>query len=69
MLCRLLRSSVELAYRTVKREQRENLSERVSACRLDATVVNMTWLFYALLSAGASALTAVLAKFGVEGVP
>jgi transporter family protein len=29
----------------------------------------MTWLFYALLSAAASALTAILAKLGVEGVP
>ena len=29
----------------------------------------MSWLFYALLSAGASALTAILAKLGVEGVP
>jgi bacterial/archaeal transporter family protein len=30
---------------------------------------SMTWLWYALLSAVASALTAVLAKLGVEGVP
>jgi transporter family protein len=29
----------------------------------------MTWLFYAFVSAGAAALTAVLAKLGVEGVP
>jgi transporter family protein len=29
----------------------------------------MTWLLYALLSAGAAALTAILAKIGVEGVP
>jgi transporter family protein len=29
----------------------------------------MSWLFYALLSAGASAVTAILAKLGVEGVP
>jgi transporter family protein len=29
----------------------------------------MTWLVYAFLSAGASALTAILAKLGVEGVP
>src|SRR5258708_1165669 len=29
----------------------------------------MTWLFYAFLSAAASALTAILAKVGVEGVP
>jgi transporter family protein len=29
----------------------------------------MTWLLYALLSAGAAALTAILAKLGVEGVP
>ena len=29
----------------------------------------MTWLAYALLSAGAAALTAILAKLGVEGVP
>ncbi len=29
----------------------------------------MPWLFYALVSAGASALTAILAKLGVEGVP
>jgi transporter family protein len=29
----------------------------------------MTWLFYAFLSAAASALTAILAKLGVEGVP
>ena len=29
----------------------------------------MGWLFYAFLSAGAAALTAVLAKVGVEGVP
>jgi len=29
----------------------------------------MQWLLYALLSAGASALTAILAKLGVEGVP
>src|SRR2546428_6263668 len=31
--------------------------------------VDMQWLFYALVSAGASALTAILAKLGVEGVP
>ena len=29
----------------------------------------MTWLFYAFLSAVASALTAILAKIGVQGVP
>ena len=29
----------------------------------------MSWLFYAFVSAGAAALTAVLAKIGVEGVP
>jgi uncharacterized membrane protein len=29
----------------------------------------MQWLFYAFMSAGASALTAILAKLGVEGVP
>jgi transporter family protein len=29
----------------------------------------MTWLVYAFMSAGASALTAILAKLGVEGVP
>ena len=29
----------------------------------------MSWLLYALVSAGAAALTAVLAKVGVEGVP
>src|SRR5579863_4199864 len=29
----------------------------------------MTWLLYACLSAAAAALTAVLAKIGVEGVP
>jgi transporter family protein len=29
----------------------------------------MTWLYYAFVSAGAAALTAVLAKLGVEGVP
>lgn len=29
----------------------------------------MSWLFYALLSAGAAALTAILAKIGVAGVP
>jgi transporter family protein len=29
----------------------------------------MTWLLYAFISAGASALTAILAKLGVEGVP
>jgi len=29
----------------------------------------MTWLFYAFISAVASALTAILAKLGVEGVP
>jgi transporter family protein len=29
----------------------------------------MGWLFYAFISAGASALTAILAKLGVEGVP
>jgi transporter family protein len=29
----------------------------------------MAWLFYALVSAGAAALTAILAKVGVEGVP
>jgi transporter family protein len=29
----------------------------------------MQWLLYALLSAAASALTAILAKIGVEGVP
>jgi transporter family protein len=29
----------------------------------------MTWVAYAFLSAGAAALTAILAKLGVEGVP
>ena len=29
----------------------------------------MSWLFYAFLSAAASAATAILAKLGVEGVP
>ena len=29
----------------------------------------MTWLPYAFVSAGAAALTAILAKIGVEGVP
>src|ERR1700682_4557208 len=29
----------------------------------------MTWLVYAFMSAAASALTAILAKLGVEGVP
>jgi transporter family protein len=29
----------------------------------------MTWLTYAFVSAGAAALTAILAKVGVEGVP
>jgi transporter family protein len=29
----------------------------------------MSWLLYAFISAGAAALTAVLAKVGVEGVP
>jgi bacterial/archaeal transporter family protein len=29
----------------------------------------MTWLIYACLSAAAAALTAILAKIGVEGVP
>jgi transporter family protein len=29
----------------------------------------MTWLVYAFTSAGAAALTAILAKIGVEGVP
>src|SRR5580765_5844641 len=29
----------------------------------------MTWLLYAFLSAAAAALTAILAKIGVEGVP
>ena len=29
----------------------------------------MSWLFYAFVSAGAAALTAVLAKVGIEGVP
>jgi transporter family protein len=29
----------------------------------------MTWLLYAFISAGASALTAILAKIGVEGIP
>jgi transporter family protein len=29
----------------------------------------MAWLYYALLSASAAALTAILAKVGVEGVP
>jgi bacterial/archaeal transporter family protein len=33
------------------------------------TVVSMQWLLYAFMSAGASALTAILAKLGVEGVP
>ena len=29
----------------------------------------MSWLFYAFLSAGAAALTAILAKIGIQGVP
>ncbi len=29
----------------------------------------MSWLFYAFVSAGAAAVTATLAKIGVEGVP
>lgn len=29
----------------------------------------MTWLLYAVISAGAAALTAILAKLGVEGIP
>src|ERR1700681_3744000 len=29
----------------------------------------MTWLLYAFVSAGAAALTAILAKVGVEGIP
>ena len=29
----------------------------------------MTWLLYALVSAAAAALTAILAKIGVEGIP
>jgi len=29
----------------------------------------MSWIFYALISAAAAALTAILAKVGVEGVP
>jgi transporter family protein len=29
----------------------------------------MSWLWYAFISAGAAALTAILAKIGVEGVP
>jgi len=29
----------------------------------------MGWLFYAFVSAGAAALTAILAKIGVEGIP
>ena len=29
----------------------------------------MTWLGYALISAAAAAITAILAKLGVEGVP
>ena len=29
----------------------------------------MGWLFYAFVSAGAAALTAILAKVGIEGVP
>ena len=29
----------------------------------------MTWLLYAAISAGAAALTAILAKIGVEGIP
>jgi transporter family protein len=29
----------------------------------------MTWTFYALVSAAAAALTAILAKIGVEGIP
>jgi transporter family protein len=29
----------------------------------------MTWLLYAFVSAGAAALTAILAKIGVEGIP
>ena len=29
----------------------------------------MGWLFYAIVSAGAAAVTAILAKIGVEGIP
>ena len=29
----------------------------------------MSWLLYALVSAGAAALTSILAKIGIEGVP
>src|SRR5204863_2143519 len=29
----------------------------------------MTWLFYAFVSAAAAAITAILAKIGVEGIP
>lgn len=29
----------------------------------------MGWLFYAFVSAGAAALTAILAKIGIEGIP
>jgi transporter family protein len=29
----------------------------------------MTWLLYAFISAGAAALTAILAKIGIEGIP
>jgi len=32
-------------------------------------VFDMQWLVYAFVSAGASALTAILAKVGVQGVP
>jgi bacterial/archaeal transporter family protein len=32
-------------------------------------VFDMPWLVYAFVSAGASALTAILAKVGVQGVP
>jgi len=39
---------------------------RGHAVSIDTT---MQWLFYAFLSAAASAVTAILAKLGVEGVP
>jgi len=34
-----------------------------------ALEIGMDWLFYAFVSAGFAALTAVLAKVGVEGIP
>src|SRR5439155_5856401 len=37
--------------------------------RCDSVAATMQWLLYAFLPAGASSVTAILAKSGVEGVP